>query len=118
MGSGGAIHAGMTTSSGKNDFFPDKTYFERTVSGLGGGSATIGLAGLTIRFTGLPADLITRIDSVYAPFLSSEEPQHSALVCKGSGQYLTLDSGMIRLREWMFDGGGMSLVSHDFAAYR
>jgi len=118
MVSGGAILSGMTISTEANDFFPDKTYFERTVSGLGGESATIGLAGLTIRFTGLTADLITRIDSVYAPFLTLEQPQHSALVCEGSGQYLTLDSGMIRLRERMFDGGGMSLVSNDFAAYR
>jgi hypothetical protein len=99
------------------DHFPDPSSF---TSGkpLGVGQITLGVGGIAVKVSGIPADLLPSLQERYAPFLASLKPNHEVLLQTGEPRYLHHSPGTLLRLEEIQDGQGVILVSGNFAARR
>lgn len=91
---------------------------EHPDSAAGSLAATISIDELVVRLEGLPDKLHQRITDKYSVYVTdnSAAPTHSARIGSGETSYLPLsEDGYLRVEE-EFDDGGLTLVSHNFAA--
>lgn len=100
------------------DFVPDPGHFASDTPPLGDGTLTVTIAGITVCFEGLSAELIEAARRRYGPFVSGEHPQHRVAVGRGETLYLDpAKSDYLRLEERHHPEGTV-LLSSNFAAIR
>jgi hypothetical protein len=94
------------------------SHFQEQLRPIGDLSVTVAVAGLSVRFEGLSAELQEACLRRYAPFLSKDKPLHSVAVSRGETAYLELpEDRFLRLEEAACPEGQV-LLSHNLAALR
>jgi hypothetical protein len=100
----------------KMDRYPNGGHFQPVQAPEGAQGLGVSVAGLTVRFEGLPREVLDAFRDQYRPFLSGATPRVTFRLGPGWERYLDLPpDGFLRLEEHSLDGARL-LISHTFAA--
>lgn len=83
---------------------------------IGTEAFSVSIAGIVVRFEGIPSWMCQRAMLQYQPFLSNESPLNVVRLMKGRDTYL-LPERLLRLEQTSYDEGEI-MTSPEFAAFR